>query len=165
MTKRGQHIVMAIALAGFLGLAGGAMAGPSAAVPPEFDYIGTYRLVNRVKLRDAEVFPVAIRPMDYRVYSDGITLRLYVGEGHTAFRIYRNDGIVKRHSDTEVETVPGLQAQTLVGHVLRQVCLTEETLTLTKIPAFSDVLEVTYGRRLLELPVPDEVIAVQIEEE
>ncbi|NNC88145.1 MAG: hypothetical protein HKN82_06755 [Akkermansiaceae bacterium] len=165
MTKR--LTVVVIALAGCFGPPGKALAEPVAAVPAEFDYVGTYRLVKRVKLRHAEVFPVAIRPVDYRVYTDGITLRLYGSQGdggHTSFTIYRNDGIVQRHSDSVVETVPGIQAQSLVGQVLRQVCLTELTLTLNKIPALSDVLEVTYGRRLLELPRPQDPLAAQIEE-
>ena len=168
MTRNLQLAVLAIAVGGLIGLPTGAIAEPQPAVPAEFDYIGTYRLVKRVKVRSDKLLPVMIRPLDFRVYTDGITIRLYgSGEsaGYTSFTIYRNDGIVHRHSDAEVETVPGLQAHSLVGHVNRQLCLTEETLKLHKVPAFSDVVEITYGRRLMELPAPTETIAVQFEEE
>ena len=50
-----------------------------------------------------------------------------------------------------MEVVPGLQAYSLVGNVLRQLALTEERLVLTKFPSFSDVVEITYANRRITI--------------
>ena len=156
-----------LVLGGVLGLGADALGDPEIAVPVEFDYVGTYRLEKRVKMRDGEALPVAMRPIEYRVYTDGISLRFYGGGesgGYTSFSIYRNDGFLVRHSDSFVETVAGVQARSLVGNIMRQTCLTEEKLTITKIPAFSDMVEVTYARRLVELPMPIDNYTAQNDE-
>jgi hypothetical protein len=118
-------------------------------LPQEFRKIGTYKLSKRVKVRDGEVFPVAINEVIYEVYTDGISVRCYAGEGDafTSFEIYRRDGITVSRSRGLVETVPGIQAKTFVGDVFRQLSLTEEKLTLSKFPALSDIVEITYAER------------------
>lgn len=124
--------------------------GQDGEVPVEFRLIGTYTLAKRIKVRNGEGFPVAINPVDYRLYTDGITVRCYAGGGDafTAFEIYRRDGITVSRPGGLVETVPGIQAKTFVGDVLRQMALSEERLTLTKFPALSDIVEITYASRV-----------------
>lgn len=124
--------------------------GEAGEVPVEFRLIGTYTLTKRIKVRNGEGFPVAINPVDYRLYTDGITVRCYVGAGDafTAFEIYRRDGITVSRPGGLVETISGIQAKAFVGDVLRQMALSEERLTLSKFPALSDIVEITYADRV-----------------
>jgi len=131
--------------------------GPGRAESPgalDFRFVGRYQLRRQVKLKDGKAFRVAIDPMVYRVYTDGVTIRLFGGEeseGFTAFTIYRNDGVLVPSSEAVFETVPGVQARSMVGNVLKQLNLTRARLTLTKFPAFSELVQVTYAAR-----IPDE---------
>lgn len=127
--------------------------GPRAAaeIPASFSYVGSYQLVKRVKIRSGKPTAIAIPALKYRVYTDGIALRFYGAEddsGFTSFEVYRTDGITRLREDSLLENVPGVQARSLVGQVLRQVTLTAETLTLTKFPALCDAVEITYARRI-----------------
>lgn len=122
-------------------------------VPPEFSFVGTYQLVKRVKMRGGKPFNIAIPRVSYFVYSDGITLRFYGeagGTSHTSFEIYRSDGVARQRENNVLANVPGVQAKSTVGRVLRQVTLTERTMTLTKFPALSDAVEITYAMRVVE---------------
>lgn len=142
-----------------LGPAGAAPAPPAlpavlvTEVPHGFNYVGTYKLVKRVKVRSGKPFLIVIPALSYRVYSDGITLRFYGGsdeDGHTSFDIYRSDGITRLRSGNLLENEPGVQARSTVGQVLRQVTLTGRTMTLTKFPALSDAVEITYAARVAD---------------
>lgn len=126
---------------------------PVPEAPPDFSYVGTYKLVKRVKMRSGKPFEVAIPAMIYQVYSDGISLRFYGesgGTSHTSFDIYRSDGVVRERRGNVLENVPGVQARSSAGDVLRQVTLTGRTMTLTKFPAMSDAVEITYATRVVE---------------
>ena len=72
-------------------------------------------------------------------------------ESYTSFSIYRNDGVLVKTGSSKVETVPGVQAHTMVGDVVRQLTLTQQRLVLTKFPALSDVVEVTYANRIITI--------------
>jgi hypothetical protein len=122
-------------------------------VPSEFRLVGTYELTKRVKIRDGKPFKVAINPVSYEVYTDGITVRCYVGDGEafTAFEIYRRDGIAVTRPGGLVESVPGVQAKTAAGDVLRQMSLTEGRMILSRFPALSDITEITYATRVKPL--------------
>lgn len=122
-------------------------------IPLDFRFVGTYSLEKRVKMRNGRPFPVAIGETVYRVYTDRVSVRLYGGEkseGYTEFSIYRNDGVVVRKSPTLMETVAGVQARSVVGNVMRQLTLTQSKLTLTKFPALSDLVQITYAVRVPE---------------
>jgi len=119
-------------------------------LPSEFRFVGNYQLDKRVKIRDGAPLSVVTKPFVCRVYTDGITVRIYgegESDGHTAFAIYRNDGVVLRTGRNETETVPGIQAQTKVGNVMRHLTLTQQRLVLSKFPALSDLVEITYAKR------------------
>ena len=66
MTTNRPFAILVVALAGWLGLPAGAQSPAPAAVPVEFDYAGTYRLVKRVKLRSGKL-PLVRRPSASRV--------------------------------------------------------------------------------------------------
>ena len=134
MKTIGQRMGVWLALA-LAVLAGSRSAAEDSAIPPEFDYVGSYQLVKRVKVRSGKPFGIAIPALQYRVYTDGISLRFY-GEdernGFTSFEVYRSDGITRLRDESLLENVPGVQARSTVGQVLRQVTLTADSLTLTK---------------------------------
>ena len=149
----GWWMVLGLAL-----LAGTLPSARGEGIPPEFNYVGSYRLVKRVKIRSGKPLRIAIPALEYRVYTDGISLRFYGADessGFTSFEVYRTDGIFRMRDESLLESVPGVQARSTVGQVLWQVTLTSKTLTLTKFPALSDAVEITYANRIpQEKPVP-----------
>lgn len=129
-------------------------AGEDEGLPGGFRFVGNYQVVKRVKVRDGEVVPVAMRPLLLRVYTDGIEVRVYGNlerEDSTVFKVYRDDGVMVEGDEDTVETIPGVQARTLVGGVLRQMTLTNEGLVLAKFPAFSDIVELSYANRIISI--------------
>ena len=123
-------------------------------LPEGFRFIGNYRFDKRIKIRDGKSLQVRSKAFYYRLYTDGITVRIYGGradESYTSFKIQRNDGIMAGAGTERMEVVPGLQAYSLVGNVLRQLALTEDRLVLTKFPSFSDVVEITYANRRITI--------------
>ncbi|MEO1833985.1 MAG: hypothetical protein ABGZ49_00690, partial [Akkermansiaceae bacterium] len=119
-----------------------------------YRFVGNYLFEKRVKIRDGLPFSVASKSFVCKVYTDGISVRVYGhggAESYTSFTIHRNDGVTVGTGSGELETIPGLQAHSLVGNILRQLTLTEQRLVLTKFPALSDVVEVTYANRRISL--------------
>ena len=151
MRKYGIYVILLVI--GLLCPLAAQKAVPVPEVPSEFNYVGTYKLVKRVKIRAGRSIGIAIPAVSYLVYSDGITLRFYGEKGgtaHTSFDIYRSDGVARQRDRNVLENVPGVQARSSVGQVLRQVTLTGATMTLTKFPAVSDDVEITYAKRVAE---------------
>ena len=139
-----------LVLASFLCLTLEASMAQEDSLPPGFRFVGNYRFDKRMKIRDGASFNVRSKAFFCRVYTDGIAVRVYgesSTEAYTSFTIHRNDGILTGAGTNKMETVPGLQAYSLVGNILRQLTLTEERLVLTKFPALSDVVEITYANR------------------
>ena len=98
-------------------------------LPAGFRFAGNYRFDKRVKIRDGESFNIESKAYYCRIYTDGITVRVYGEssmESYTSFTIHRNDGILTGAGTDKMETIPGLQAYSLVGNVLRQLTLTAE---------------------------------------
>lgn len=126
-----------------------------AAVPVEYDYMGSYLLEKRVKVRHGEVFEVYMKPIRYRVYTDGISVRLYGGGqsgGYTAYEIYRSEGVIEAPDRSTIETVAGVQARSTTGSILRSITLTRRELMITTHPAVSGVVEVVYAGRVADDP-------------
>ena len=135
-----------LVLASFLCLTSETSMAQEDSLSPGFRFVGNYRFDKRMKIRDGASF----KAFFCRVYTDGIAVRVYgesSTEAYTSFTIHRNDGILTGAGTNKMETVPGLQAYSLVGNILRQLTLTEERLVLTKFPALSDVVEITYANR------------------
>lgn len=152
MTATGRPALMVLACV--LGLAPADGSSQDEGLPAGFRFVGNYKVERRVKIREGKPFPVAMEAFLCRVYTDGISVRIYGdegGEGYTSFTVYRNDGVMVPTSERTVETMPGVQAKTSVGDVLRHLTLTEDRLVLTKFPALSDLVEVTYANRLITL--------------
>jgi hypothetical protein len=124
----------------------------SAAVPlaaAEFRHIGDFIVNSRLKICEGRVVKVPIKPFRLSAFTDGITVRLApAGSPDEAaeYRIYRSDGIGRQRGTAgALEVIPGVQATSDQGGVLRQIRLTEETLTLTVFPGISNQTIITHA--------------------
>ncbi len=123
-----------------------------AAVSPaaEFRHIGDYALKSYFKLTGAELTDIPMKPVVFKVYTDGITVRIQLNEDendtHSSYEIYRSDGISRQHPGAgAIEVVPGIQAYTNTGGTLRHLRLTQEFFTITTFPGVSDQTVVSHA--------------------
>lgn len=116
-------------------------------LPDGFRLIGNYQLKSKVKVEKGISVPVVISPLRYRVYSDGIEVRVYCGriaeESYTNYEIYRSDGIGVTKSSGGIEVVAGVQAICKKGEMIRQLSVTRSSLTMVKMPPRSNRVIVT----------------------
>ena len=85
----------------------------------------------------------------FSVSTDGVRIRV-TAEGdedaRTTFEIYRSDGIGRqRQGGGALEVIPGLQAMSNVGGVLRHLRLSREAMTITTFPGVSDQTIVSHS--------------------
>ncbi|MBK1830361.1 hypothetical protein JIN77_06470 [Verrucomicrobiaceae bacterium R5-34] len=118
--------------------------------------IGHYQLVSKLRVENSQAEAVVISPLRYRVYSDGMEIRVYVRssneDSYTAYNIYRADGIGVAKSSGELEMVAGVQAFNTEGKMLRQISVTRNSLTMVKTPPRSHRVIIT---RAKAIPVSD----------
>lgn len=114
----------------------------SAAAAAEFKHVGDFLLQAHFKLTGDKMTPIPMKPIAFRVYTDGVHIRLATEgeeEAHTTFEIYRSDGIGRQRSGRgALEVIPGLQATSHTGGVHRHLRLSRESLTITTFPGVSD---------------------------
>lgn len=112
------------------------------AVADEFRHVGDFLLKSHFKVTGDKQTPIPIKPIHFRVYSDGTRVKVAAegdDESHTTFTIYRSDGIGRQRSGRgALEVIPGLQATCQTGGVLRHLRLTRESMTITTFPGVSD---------------------------
>ncbi|NJR43290.1 MAG: hypothetical protein HC767_12175 [Akkermansiaceae bacterium] len=115
----------------------------------EFKHVGDFILQAHYKLTGQQLTPIPTSPITFRVYTDGIHIRVTTEdntESHTTFDIYRSDGIGRqRQSGGALEVIPGLQATSNVGGTLRHLRLSRESLTITTFPGVSDQTIVSHS--------------------
>ncbi|BCU78230.1 hypothetical protein llg_29450 [Luteolibacter sp. LG18] len=116
-------------------------------IAEEFRHVGDYLVKSRLKLTGEKATPIAIKPMLLHVYTDGIDIRV-TAEGdedaRSTFSIYRSDGIGRQRTPGgALEVIPGLQATSNSGGLLRHLRLSRESLTITSFPGVSDQTIVT----------------------
>ena len=115
----------------------------------EFRHVGDYLLQAHYKLSGAEKTAILMKPIAFRVVTDGVTIRIYPEgeeEAHTSFEIYRSDGIGRqRPGSGALEVIPGVQASSTVDGALRHLRLSRESLTITTFPGVSDQTIVSYA--------------------
>jgi hypothetical protein len=108
----------------------------------EFKHFGTFILKSHFKVAGARVTPVPMKPMVFQVSTDGVQVRVSAegdDEARTTFEIYRSDGIGRpRAGAADLEVIPGVQAMSKAGGVLRHLRLTRESFTITTFPGVSD---------------------------
>ncbi len=121
----------------------------STAFASEFKHVGDFLLQSHFKLSGQQVTPIPMKPIAFRVYTDGVRIRVSAEgdeESHTTFEIYRSDGIGRqRQRAGALEVIPGLQAMSNVGGTLRHLRLSRESMTITTFPGVSDQTIVSYS--------------------
>lgn len=125
-------------------------------LPAGYRYIGVYKMNSKVKVERGQAMPVVISPLVYRVYSDGIDVRVYCrtdGEdSYTSYSIYRSDGIGVARSSGELDLIAGVQAMSQRGDMVRQVSVTRASLTMVKMPPRSHRVIITRAVAIKEPP-------------
>ncbi len=121
----------------------------SSAAAAEFKHIGDFLLQAHFKLTGDKMTPIPMKPIAFRVYTDGVRIKVAAegdDESHTTFEIYRSDGIGRQRSGGgALEVIPGLQATSQTGGVLRHLRLSRESLTLTTFPGVSNQTIVSHA--------------------
>ncbi len=114
-----------------------------------FRHVGDFLLQAHFKLTGAKVTPIPMKPIAFRVFTDGVRIRVFAEgdeESHTTFEIYRSDGIGRqRQGSGALEVIPGLQATCEIGGVLRHLRLSRESMTMTTFPGVSDQTIVSHA--------------------
>jgi hypothetical protein len=116
----------------------------------EFRHIGDYVLKTHFKVTASGATPIPMKTLAFKVYTDGVTLRINLmedeKEAYTSFDIYRSDGISRQQSESgAIEVIPGIQASSNSGGLLRHLRLTQESFTLTTFPGMSDQTIVSHA--------------------
>jgi len=121
----------------------------AAAVASEFRHVGDFLLKSHYKITGERTTPIPMKPIAFRVFTDGVRVKVSAegdDESHTTFEIYRSDGIGRQRVEGgALEVIPGLQATSHTGGVLRHLRLSRESMTLTTFPAVSDQTIVIYA--------------------
>jgi hypothetical protein len=121
----------------------------SAAAAAEFKHVGDFLLRAHFKITGDKKTPIPMKPIAFRVHTDGTRIKVTAegdDESHTTFEIYRSDGIGRqRTGGGALEVIPGLQATSQTGGVLRHLRLSRESMTLTTFPGVSDQTIVSYA--------------------
>ncbi len=127
----------------------GLILSTAAADAGEFRHIGDFAVRSRIKIAEDQAFPTTIKPLRLSAFTDGITVRISTNgdvDNASEYEIYRSDGIGRQQGENgALEVVPGVQASSEKGGVLRQLRLTERTLTLTIFPGVSNQVIVTHA--------------------
>lgn len=115
----------------------------------EFKHVGDFLLKSHFKLTGDKQTPIPMKPLVFRVFTDGVKIRVSADgdeDSATTFEIYRSDGIGRQKSGGgALEVVPGLQATSNTGGVIRHLRLTRESMTLTTFPGVSDQTIVSHA--------------------
>ena len=146
---RTARAVLAIAVAGLLLLGAVSPGLVSVAAAAEDKHVGDFLRHSRSKRTGDKNTPIPMKPLAFRAFTDGVRIRL-AAEGdedsHTTFDIYRSDGIGRQRSGRgALEVIPGLQATSNTGGVLRHLRLSRESLTITTFPGVSDQTIVSHA--------------------
>jgi len=119
------------------------------ALGSEFKHVGDFLLQAHFKLTGQQMTPIPMKPIAFRVFSDGVRIRVTAEgdeEAHTTFDIYRSDGIGRqRQGAGALEVIPGLQAMSNAGGTLRHLRLSRESMTITTFPGVSDQTIVSHA--------------------
>lgn len=123
---------------------------------PTFRLIGNYQLNSKIRVERGKTTPVVISPMKYKVYSDGIEVRLYYqisGEyDFITYQIYRSDGIGVSRESGEIDLVAGVQALNQSSGLIRQLSITGKSFTMVNVPPRSHRVIITRAFALKSSP-------------
>lgn len=115
----------------------------------EFRPFADFLLSSYVKVTGDRLTPIPMKSVVFHVATDGVRVRITADgndEARTTFEIYRSDGVGRQRSgEPTLEVIPGVQAMSKTGGVLRHLRLTRESLTITTFPGVSDHTIVTHA--------------------
>ena len=113
----------------------------------DFRPFANFLLSSHVKVTGDRVTPIPMKPSVFHVATDGVRVRISAegnAEASSTFEIYRSDGVGRqRPGESTLEVIPGIQAMSKTGGVLRHLRLTRESLTITTFPGVSDHTVIT----------------------
>lgn len=137
-----------------LSIALGLMLASTAA--DEFKHVGNFLLHSHFKLTGDKITPIPMKPLAFRVFTDGVRVKITAegdDESHTTFEIYRSDGIGRQQTGRgALEVIPGLQATSNTGGILRHLRLSGESMTITTFPGVSDQTIVSHAVAAESIP-------------
>jgi hypothetical protein len=115
----------------------------------DFTHFANFTLKSHFKVTGDRVTPIPIKPIVFHVSTDGVHVRVTAegdDDARSSFDIYRSDGIGRqRAGETNLDVIPGIQAMSNSGGVLRHLRLTRESLTITTFPCVSDQTIITHA--------------------
>lgn len=120
-------------------------------VPAGYDLIGVYLVESVSRHRGGRTTTIPLRDTRYRVYSNGQKLRVYQADVEGTFHsydIYRSDGISSEDAHGNISVVPGLQAKLTDSGSIKQLSISQGSLTMTQFPPISDTVIITFAKRL-----------------
>ncbi len=120
---------------------------PVAPEPTQFREIGSFRVTEAVITKLGKTSEIQKGEIILRVFSDGIDIRISPegqDDDYLAFQIYRNTGIF---DPAGKESLPGVQAFSDQGEVVRHLVVNSKLLTLTKFPTSTSDVEIIYATR------------------
>jgi hypothetical protein len=119
------------------------------AAASEFRHVGDFLLKAHFKIVAGKLMPIPTKPIAFRIFTDGVKIRVSAegnDDAYTTYEIYRSDGIGRQsHDKGAMEVIPGLQAMSTAGHMLRHLRLSRESMTITTFPGVSDQTIVSYA--------------------
>jgi hypothetical protein len=125
----------------------------------ELSHFGDFLLQSHFKVSGEKVMPIPMKAMVFRVYSDGVEVRVVTEddeEARATFKIYRSDGIARQRSEGgSLEVVPGVQAMSTHGGVVRHLRLTRESFTITSFSGISDQTVISHAVAAVARPSPE----------
>lgn len=119
-------------------------------LPSDFDLVGVYLTKSKIKVHSGTSIQQLAPDTTYKVYGNGLSIRVYNSEVPGAFHvyeIYRSDGISTLNEDGTTRVLPGMQARNTHGAILKQLSVSPKSLTITLIPPLSDSVTVIYATK------------------
>jgi hypothetical protein len=125
------------------------LALPMTAAADEYRHVGDFLLKSHFKLTGDKITPIPMKTLALRAYTDGVRIKISAegdDESVSVFEIYRSDGIGRqRSSGGALEVIPGVQATSHTGGLLRHLRMSRESLTITTFHGVSDQTVVSHA--------------------
>jgi hypothetical protein len=125
------------------------LALPPTAAADGYRHVGDFLLQSHFKMTGDKITPIPMKSLAFRVYTDGVRIKVAAegdDESHSVFEIYRSDGIGRQRSGGgALEVIPGLQASSQTGGVLRHLRLSRESMTITTFPGVSNQTVISHS--------------------
>ena len=115
----------------------------------DYQHFGKFTLKSHFKITGDRITPVPMKPVKFDVETDGVHVRVTadgVEDAQSVFEIYRSDGVGRqRPGNTQLDIIPGVQAMSTSGGVVRHLRLSRDALTITTFPGLSNQTIVSHA--------------------